>query len=493
MVPVSGAQGADRIKNLRRLLRLCISVVLAATAVWAAVAGVDALLTWRFELESSGLRPGRIGEDLALAAVALTAAVGIVAMVSRSLSGLTGLGRTPTRSDDPELARLVSEARTDSLTRLANHREFHDRLAAEIERRNTTGSVFSLMAVDLDGLKAVNDTFGHQAGDAHIVRMAQALQTEVGTAGTVFRTGGDEFMILLPDLRNWHAINLAHKIHAATASASAVRALSIGVTESKGTEHRNALIRQADLALYEAKRAKLAAVAYQPGLEPADPQANGEGLSEHLKALASALARTVDVRDCGTSNHSEIVSELAAAIAARQGIDGPQLERIRVAALLHDVGKISVPDVVLHKPGPLAETEQAVMREHVTVGRDLLLAAGFTEEATWVLHHHERYDGQGYPDALRGEDIPLESRIIAVADAFEAMTGERPYRETLTTEQAVAELTALAGTQFDASCVRAVAEIVGGGVPAAPPAWSPADPKQRPIPFSKLKSRTGVR
>jgi diguanylate cyclase (GGDEF)-like protein/putative nucleotidyltransferase with HDIG domain len=478
---------------VRHVLTLGVSLAVVATAVWAAAAGLDALISWRFEAETSGLRRGRVEDDLALAAMAIAATVGIGTMIAKSLAALTSPGRTPTRSDDPELARLVSEARTDSLTRLANHREFHDRLAAEIERRNTTGSVFSLMAVDLDGLKAVNDTFGHQAGDAHIVRIAQALQTEVGTAGTVFRTGGDEFMILLPDLRNWHAINLAHRIHSATASASAVRALSIGVTESKGTEHRNALIRQADLALYEAKRAKLAAVAYQPGLEPADAQADGEGLSEHLKALASALARTVDVRDCGTSNHSEIVSELAAAIAAHHGIDGRQLERIRVAALLHDVGKISVPDVVLHKPGALATSEQAVMREHVAVGRDLLVAAGFAEEATWVLHHHERYDGEGYPDALSGEEIPFESRIIAVADAFEAMTGERPYRETLTTEQAVAELTALAGTQFDASCVRAVAEIVGGGVPAAPPAWSPADPKQRPLPFSKLKSRTGVR
>ena len=488
-----GEQGADPIKNLRRLLTVCVSVVLASTAVWAAVAGVDALLTWRFEMEASGLRPGRIGEDLALAAVALTAAVGIVTLITRSLSALTRPARSTVRSDDPELARLVSEARTDSLTRLANHRSFHDSLAAEIERRNTTGSVFSLMAVDLDGLKAVNDTHGHQAGDAHIVRMAQALQAETSEHGTVFRTGGDEFMILLPNLRNWHAINLAHKIHAATASETGTRALSIGVTESKATEHRTVLIRQADLALYEAKRAKLAVVAYQSGLEPADADTSIVGLSAHLKALASALARTVDARDHGTSSHSEIVAELAAGIAASHGITGQRLERIRVAALLHDVGKISIPDVILHKPAALATSERELMKEHVAVGRDLLVAAGFVEEATWVLHHHERYDGQGYPQGLSGEAIPLESRIIAVADAFEAMTGERPYRETRTTEQAVAELTALAGTQFDASCVGAVAEIVGGGVPAAPPPWSPAGAKQRPIPFSKLKSRSVVR
>ncbi len=440
--------------------------MLAATAVWAAVAGVDALLTWRFEMEASGLRPGRIGDDLALAAVALTAAVGIVTMLVKALGPLTSSSRS-VRSDDPELARLVSEARTDSLTRLANHRSFHDQLAAQIARRNTTGSVFSVMAIDLDGLKAINDTLGHQAGDAHIVRMAQAMQAATAQVGTVFRTGGDEFMILLPGLRNWHAINLAHKIHAATASASGARGLSIGVTESKGTENRNVLVRQADLALYEAKRTRLGVVAYQPGLEPVEREGTGVGLSAHLKALASALARTVDARDHGTSNHSEMAAELAAGIAVSQGIKGHRLERIRAAALLHDVGKISIPDAILHKPATLAEDELTVMREHVSVGRDILVAAGFVEEATWVFHHHEHYDGTGYPEGLRGEQIPLESRIIAVADAFEAMTGERTYRATLTVEQAVAELEARAGTQFDPSCVAAVAGIVGDGAPTA--------------------------
>lgn len=465
-------RGLISIKNLRRMLNLGFSLSLAATAVWAAVAGVDALISHRFEAGASGLDRTLPTNDLALAALAVAGLVGIVVMLRRSLGAATMSARTTTRSDDPELARLVSEARTDSLTRLANHRSFHDQLAAEIERRNNTGSVFSLMAVDLDGLKVVNDRFGHQAGDAHIVRMAQALQAEIGQTGTVFRTGGDEFMVLLPNLRNWHAINLAHRIHAATAAANGARALSVGVTETKGTEHRTVLVRQADLALYEAKRAKLAVVAYQPGMKPAQTDATREELSAHLKALASALARTVDARDHGTSNHSEMVAELAAGIAASLGIAGHRLERIRIAALLHDVGKISIPDVVLLKPMALSKSELRLMREHVSVGRDILVAAGFVEEATWVLHHHERYDGTGYPGKLSGEDIPLESRIIAVADAFEAMIGERAYRARLTHEQALAELDSLAGTQFDASCARAVAEIVGEPVGAAPNAWS---------------------
>jgi diguanylate cyclase (GGDEF)-like protein/putative nucleotidyltransferase with HDIG domain len=453
---------------MRRWFDLGISIALAATAVWAGVAGVDALISWRFEAEELGLRPGRVGDDVALAAIALASIVGIVTMLGKAIAVLTPSSRSPRRSDDPELARLVSEARTDSLTRLANHRAFHDELAAAIERRNATGSVFTLMAIDLDGLKTLNDTHGHQAGDAHIVRMGQALQAEVGGAGTVFRTGGDEFMVLLPNLRNWHAINLAHRIQAATATEGGVRSLSIGVTEARGTEHRSTLIRRADLALYEAKRAMLAVVAYQPGLEPSG---SGDGLRSmppHRKALASALARTVDARDHGTSNHSETVAELAAAIAVGLGVEGRRLEQVRIAALLHDVGKISIADAILHKPGALAPEERDSMREHVTVGRDLLVAAGFPEEAVWVFHHHERYDGSGYPGALAGDEIPLEARIIAVADAFEAMTGERTYRPTLTTTDAIAELRAFSATQFDPACVRAAAAIVGNGAPLPP-------------------------
>ena len=181
------------------------------------------------------------------------------------------------RAKEKELARLIAEARTDNLTGLANHRAFHDDIAAEIDRRNKKGSVFSLMAIDLDGLKAVNDSLGHQAGDAHIVRLAAACAPTTGSAGTVYRTGGDEFMILLPDCRNWHAINLAHRIHAATEPPHGTRALSIGVTETKGTEHRQALVRQADLALYEAKRAKLSVVPYRPGMEPGGPTGTRRG------------------------------------------------------------------------------------------------------------------------------------------------------------------------------------------------------------------------
>jgi diguanylate cyclase (GGDEF)-like protein len=445
---------------MRRVSGTLLACATAATGVLAMAGLVELLLPSLSALAGDAPPqteqwPDDVDELVYAGAIVLVLVAGLVATLRFGLSCLLGPARPPTKG---ELARLVSEARTDSLTRLGNRRAFQDDLAAEIERRNRSGSVFSLMAIDLDGLKRINDTHGHQAGDAHLRSIAARLDATVGTLGTVYRTGGDEFMALLPGSRNWHAIELAHRIQSETTSAGGARALSIGVTETHGTEHRQELVRRADLALYEAKREKLPVVPYQRELEAAD-QAS-EAIEPQKKALATALARAVDRRDSGTGGHSEVVADLAAAVGARRGLGRQQLERLRVAALLHDVGKIAIPDAILHKSERLAPGEREEMRQHVVVGRDILAAAGFSDEATWLLHHHERYDGSGYPDALRGDRIPLESRIIAVADAFEAMTGGRPYRAQLTHEQALAELSERSGIQFDPACVDALVAVV---------------------------------
>ena len=164
------------------------------------------------------------------------------------------------------------------------------------------------------------------------------------------------------------------------------------------------------------------------------------------------------------------MADLAVALGARLGLEGQRLERLRVTGLLHDVGKIGISDAVLSKPGVLDRDERAEIEMHAVIGHSILVRAELHEEAHWVLHHHERFDGRGYPAGLAGEDIPLEARIIAVADAFEAMTGERSYRETLTPDAAVAELFRNSGTQFDPRCVEALDELFGGGDSEAPPA-----------------------
>jgi putative nucleotidyltransferase with HDIG domain len=252
---------------------------------------------------------------------------------------------------------------------------------------------------------------------------------------------------------------IARAIEQQTRATLGRRAVSIGLTESTSTEARHVLIHQADLALYEAKRTKLTAVTYHPSIASRASE-SAHAPTHHQKALAAALARAVDAKDAGTRGHSETVAALTAAIGARLGIEGDDLERLRLAGLLHDVGKIGVPDALLQKAGALSVAEEEQMHEHASIGHSILNAAEMPIEAEWVLHHHERFDGKGYPTGLRGEEIPLESRIIAVADAFEAITGERPYRQCRTTDEALEELGRHADTQFDADCVDALAEAV---------------------------------
>ena len=215
--------------------------------------------------------------------------------------------------------------------------------------------------------------------------------------------------------------------------------MSIGLTESLGTEGRQLLVHQADVALYEAKRTKLSAVAFHPGLAPS-PAATGltnGGPSHDQRALAAALARAVDAKDSGTRSHSETVAQLCVAIGERLGVAPANLERLRMAGLLHDVGKIGVADAILQKPEALEPDEWKAMVEHVNIGHAILISAELPVEAGWVLHHHERYDGEGYPERLRAGEIPIEARIIAVADAYEAMTGTRPYRDAIERRRAL--------------------------------------------------------
>jgi diguanylate cyclase (GGDEF)-like protein len=364
------------------------------------------------------------------------------------------------RTHQRRVDQLAAQARTDTLTRLGNRRAFEDDLGLTIANRAETAQPFTLLAIDLDGLKKINDRAGHPAGDTQIRKVGDTLREVVGADGGVYRTGGDEFMVILPGRRAWHGLNLAARIDQVTRARTGGRAVSIGLTESIETEGRHLLMNQADIALYEAKRTRLSAVAYHPGLSPAVDGDRDDLPSHEQRALAAALARAVDAKDAGTRSHSETVAQLCVAIGERLQIDPTGLERVRLAGLLHDVGKIGVADAILQKPEALAPEELSAMTEHVEIGHAILLAAELPIEAHWVLHHHERIDGRGYPSGLSASAIPVESRIIAVADAFEAMTGTRPYREAVSVEEAIVELRANAGTQFDTRCVEALVDVV---------------------------------
>jgi diguanylate cyclase (GGDEF)-like protein len=363
---------------------------------------------------------------------------------------------------DTRVEELSLEARTDSLTGLGNHRAFNETISAVIAERTATNAPFALLAMDLDGLKRINDTDGHLAGDAHIKLVAGTVRAVVGDCGTVHRTGGDEFMVVLPGRRNWDGLALARQIEEETRKAVGRRALSIGITESTGTEGRHLLVGQADLALYEAKRTRLNAVVFNPGLaKPAQPaQTQPTGPVPEQRALAAALAKAVDAKDVGTQSHCETVAELCVAIGERLGVKGAELERLRLAGLLHDVGKIGVADAILQKPYALDAAEREAMMSHSEIGHSIMLAAELPVEAEWVLYHHERYDGAGYPEGKRAAEIPLPARIIAVADAYEAMTSDRPYRPSVGPAEAIAELRRHSGTQFDGRCVAALVDVI---------------------------------
>jgi diguanylate cyclase (GGDEF)-like protein len=419
----------------------------------------------RTQQESWLLAPGATRlEQAERAASALVTVGGLLVLLRLGRARLRR--REPEETSDLKFEELRTQARTDSLTQLGNHRAFHFDLSALIAKRAAAGAHFTLMAIDLDGLKQINDTKGHPAGDRHIKSIVECVKTIIGANGTLYRTGGDEFMALLPNKRNWDALLLANRIEQQTRKLTGGRAVSIGLTESMGLEGRQVLVHQADLALYEAKRTKLSAVTYHPGLATGHSEGSSSlGPSRDQRALASALARAVDAKDNGTRSHSEMVAELTVAMGQRLGFNGHRLERLRLSGLLHDVGKIGVADSILQKAAALAADERLAMTDHVKIGHAILIAAELPTEAEWILHHHERVDGTGYPAGRIGDEIPIESRIIATADAFEAMTGARPYRESISTEDALAELRRKAGTQFDAACVPALADVVADGPP----------------------------
>ncbi len=354
-----------------------------------------------------------------------------------------------------ELERLAEMASSDPLTGLRNHRAFQEDLSRELQRVSRSGVPLALVLVDLDDLKTVNDTLGHQAGDERIRALADTLRVTIRGTDFAYRIGGDEFAVILPDARAWGALELTQRLRNALPGFTA----TAGIAEAETLRSRDDLFREADMALLGAKRLHQHAAIYTTEMDPeAGVPANAN--QHHTRTLASALARAVDAKDSYTRSHCQTVSQLSAVIAAELGFEGEQLSRMRLAGLLHDVGKIGVPDAILNKPAKLTDDEYAVMQAHSVLGYEIIEAAGMPEQARWVRHHHERVDGRGYPDRLAGEDIPLESRIILVADAFEAMTSDRPYRKAPGREFAVAELKRGAGSQFDADVVEALCRVL---------------------------------
>jgi diguanylate cyclase (GGDEF)-like protein/putative nucleotidyltransferase with HDIG domain len=348
-------------------------------------------------------------------------------------------------------------ALTDPLTGLGNHRAFHERLAQDVTEAEDKGLPLSVCLLDIDNFKELNDTLGHPKGDHVLAQVASRLRQD----GEAFRIGGDEFALLLPGRDEREALGVADGILRRVSLLEAAPGLAVRLSAGVVTYpqlglDRSEIVVVADQALYLAKdEGKSRVRAYHPDLRDL-PQFAGLGdapdRGARLKAAAS-LAHAVDERDAYTGRHSYVVAELAARVADLLGLDAEEVELVRLAGSLHDLGKLAVPEEILRKPGALSESELLVLRRHPQIGYRMLRSLGVEPVSTWVLHHHERWDGRGYPHGLGGEEIPLGSRILFVADAYDAMTSGRIYQERVEHEDAMAELERCAGTQFDPQVV----------------------------------------
>jgi diguanylate cyclase (GGDEF)-like protein len=366
--------------------------------------------------------------------------------------------------------RAMRLALTDPLSGLGNHRSFQERLKHELLRADSDDEPFTLCMIDVDDFKRINDLYGHPVGDRVLASVGRRLRQN----GEAFRLGGDEFALLLPGVTADEALSTASSVLARIGSLQLAEVGSVTASAGvAGFPHqafdRDELIRLADSALYWAKEhGKNRVHVYRPDVvELAELRrlAHGPDRAARFRAAAS-LAKAVDARDTYTGSHSTRVAELSAWIAHRLGLDREHIELTRLAGSLHDLGKLAIPEEILRKPGPLTDPERLVLQRHPEIGHRMLESLGVDPVAEWVLHHHERWDGTGYPERLRGDEIPLGARIIFVADAYDAMTSDRAYRGRLTPREAIEELERCSATQFDPEIVAAFARELVDRTPA---------------------------
>ncbi len=391
----------------------------------------------------------------------------------------------------------LDQAITDGLTGLKTHRYFMEALDGEWRRSTRTGRPFSVVMLDLDGFKRVNDQGGHLEGDKVLAAVAARLGVQSRQSNILARYGGDEFALLMPEANTEQAGILAERLRASLEAERFLRAH--GVTASFGIatfpDHgatQGEILRVADSGMYLAKHyggncVKLAALSPTPGdgerdhrlleaflgvtvnrMFPAGPGdfsqfrhrfermlRGPEGESPSLLDTITSLAHAIEAKDSYTQGHSIMVSRLAARIAMQVGLSEAQVEEIRLAGIVHDIGKIHVHDHLLDKPAPLTAEEYEEVKSHAAWGAKIVKPLKVIAIERIVRHHHESFDGQGYPDQLSGEEIPLGARIMSVADAFQAMVSARAYRKARSADEALAELRRCQGTQFDPKVVDA--------------------------------------
>lgn len=386
------------------------------------------------------------------------------------------------------LAATHQAATIDRLTGIANRPALLGMLFGEVERAARYSRPLSVCFIDIDLFKSVNDTRGHHVGDVVLRSVADILRANVRATDMLGRYGGEEFMLILPETTVEDAAALAEKLRLLVGKArtridervTVEVTVSIGVAGGLGGNLRiDALVRDADAAMYSAKSLgrNQVYVFSEPSEDGRVPRAPISSDGRQRAAGVAQLARLAAEQALITTltpypNHrghaSALIATLSVGMARRLDLSDPEIDRLRLAALLHDVGKLALPEEILEKPSALTAIEWESVVQHPRIGQVILEQASALRDAVpIVLHHHERFGGHGYPYGLRGSEIPLGARIVALADAYDAMTANRPYRRALSHAQAIREIQRHAGTQFDPELVTVFCDLYATERPVA--------------------------
>jgi diguanylate cyclase (GGDEF)-like protein len=340
---------------------------------------------------------------------------------------------------------------------------FRTQLELDVARAQRYERPLTVALLDVDRFRQVNLEHGYAAGDAVLVAVGGVIADRTRVHDLACRMGGDEFGLLMPETDAAASLQAIDRIlvELEDLEAGAIRGVSasVGIAELEAGQKPESVLAAARAALEEARAGGGRQATVFRGSSKNGDAAVELGHGDVIAALASALQE----RDRYTGDHSESVVDLTARVGEALALNSEEISRVRTAALLHDIGKVGVPDEVLHKNGPLDDREWEIMRQHPAIGERILRAIpGLGAVARIVRHEHERWDGKGYPDRLAGAEIPVGSRIILACDAYHAMTSDRPYRKAMEHADAVAELSSNAGTQFDPEVVEALVGYLFG-------------------------------
>ncbi|MFA6001719.1 MAG: diguanylate cyclase, partial [Thermoleophilia bacterium] len=368
-------------------------------------------------------------------------------------------------------------AETDMLTGLKNHAHFQDHLQCEVESARQFRRPLSLIMLDLDHFKNVNDEFGHQKGDEVLQQVGTLIRQELDEDVYAARYGGEEFVLVLRNKDAGMAMKVADGLRRRMKLVEVDVNLpegfvggSFGVADMPScASDADSLISAADSALLFAKRKGRNRVAYFRDLADTElREGDLDKLHSRLEGASlqtiRALAEAVDTNDQYSAINTSKLTEVAAAMAERLDMDQEQADALTLATRLHDIGKVGVPGSVLRKKEKLSPEELSMVQSHPQIGQRILKEAEQIKDLiSAILYHHERWDGNGYPEKLKGEEIPLMARIVGIMDAYRAMRSDRPYRKALSVQQSLAELSRGAGTQFDPDLVSMFVELLDEG------------------------------